>query len=184
MREDSLREYWNIRNRSAQNQYRRRRFSTYTLTLIGSKLLVGKFIQFPLFRGDAHPSQAVQILLEQWLTHKQTPEYQRERQRARQIRADRTCLSAQILEAQKKLNLGRHLDELVLDEEVNFFTLSEEHQELVQEYNKGKLSRFLKDLQDQRTPKYSGVNAAIDGREFTISSSSHSGNTMALPSLE
>ena len=142
------------------------------------------FFFFLLFRGDAHPSQAVQILLEQWLQHKQTPEYQRERQRATQIRAARTRLSAQIFEAQKKFNLGRHLDELVLDEKANFFTLSEEHQELVQDYNKGKLSRVLKDLQDQRTPKYSGVNAAIGSREFSTSSSSHSGNTMALPSLE
>ena len=184
MREDSLREYRNIRNRGEQNQYRRKRFSTYTLTLIGNKVLVGKFIQFPLFRGDAHPSQAVQILLEQWLQHKQTPEYQRERQRSRQIRADRTRLSAQILEAQKKFNLGRHLDGLVFYSKADFFTLSEEHQELVQDYNKGKLSRVLKDLQDQRTPKYSGVNAAIGSREFSTSSSSHSGNTMALPSLE
>ena len=113
MREDSLREYRNIRNRGARNQYRRCRFNTYELTLIGNKVLVRKFIQFPLFRGDAHPSQAVQILLEQWLQHKRTPEYQREIQRATQIRAARTRLSKQIFEAQKKFNLGRHLDGLV-----------------------------------------------------------------------
>ena len=108
----------------------------------------------------------------------------RKKRKTTQIRAARTRLSVQIFEAQKKFNLGRHLDGLVFYGKADFFTLSEEHQDLVQDYNKGKLSRVLKDLQDQRTPKYSGVNAAIGSREFSISSSSHSGNTMPLPALE
>ena len=91
----------------------------------------------------------------------------------------------QICEAQKKFNLGRHLDGLVYHGKPGFFfTLSEEQQELVEDYNKGKLSRALEDLQNQRTPKYRGVSAAIDSREFTNSSSLHLGNTMALPALE
>ena len=89
--------------------------------------------------------------------HKKSDTYKAAVERSKKRASDHSRLSKQIWERTKVLSKGKALSKSA--EEGNFYNLSSEEQQLVEDYDYGRLDKSLRSLVAQRAPVYRGVGA-------------------------
>ena len=132
-------------HRQEQHQLGKRAFSAYLFQTFGSKLLIHQFIQFPL-TSAAQPVKQFEDLLEAWEEYKDSPEHQKAVQRSEKQQRGVKRLNQQVWDAKNNLERGRVLAFDVLQTRARFLDLSYEDQELVENFNCGKLAKTVESL--------------------------------------
>ena len=163
--------------KGAAQQLGKTAFSTYLFQLSGSKFLLHKLIQLPIlpqctmvqYSGSAEPPAALYLLgpvLMKCVTdlqeHKKSDTYKAAVERSKKRASDDSRLSKQIWEQTKVLSKAKALSKSA--EEGHFWNLSSEEQQLVEDYDCGRLDKSLRSLVAQRAPVYRGVGASVESR--------------------
>ena len=94
--------------------------------------------------------------------YKKTDEYKAAVARSKKRSSDRSRLSKQIWEQSQQLSKAKALSTRA--GKGQFFDLSWEEQQLVEDYDCGRLERSLQRLLSQRAPIYRGIGASVKGR--------------------
>ena len=180
MNPETLIEYNQLMDRGKNNaaqQLGKTAFSAYLFQLSGSKFLLHKLIQLPIlaqcnmvqFPRSAEPPAALYPLgpvLMKCVTdlqeHKKSDTYKAAVERSKKRASDDSRLSKQIWEQTKVLSKAKALSKSA--EEGNFYNLSSEEQQLVEDYDCGRLDKSLRSLVAQRAPVYRGVGASVESR--------------------
>ena len=151
-------------------------FSTYLFHLSGSKFLLHKLIQLPIlpqitmvqYPGSAEPPAELHPIgpvLMKCVTdlqeHKETDAYKAAVEQSKKRASDESRLSKQIWEQTKVLSTAKALSKSAF--EGHFYNLSSEEQQLVEDYDCGRLEN-LRSLVAQRAPVYRGVGASVESR--------------------
>ena len=161
----------------AAQQLGKTAFSTYLFQLSGSKFLLHKLIQLPILPqctmvqdpGSAEPPAALCPLgpvLMKCVTdlqeHKKSDKYKAAVERSKKRASDDSRLSKQIWEQTKVLSKGKALSKSA--KKGHFWNLSSKEQQLVEDYDCGRLDKSLRSLVAQRAPVYRGVGASVESR--------------------
>ena len=80
--------------------------------------------------------------------------------RSKKRASDESRLSKQIWEQTKVLSKAKALSKSA--EEGHFYNLSSEEQQLVEDFDCGRLGKSLRNLMAQRAPVYRGVGASVE----------------------
>ena len=94
--------------------------------------------------------------------HKKSDTYKAAVERSKKRASDDSRLSKQIWEQTKVLSKAKALSKSA--EEGHFWNLSSEEQQLVEDYDCGRLDKSLRSLVAQRAPVYRGVSASVESR--------------------
>ena len=168
MNEDNLPIYHDLRWRKPNKaqQMAKKAWSTYKFHLAGSKFLLHKLIQLPIVaqcsaNSSASAEQPASLMkcISDLQEHMKTDEYKTAVERSQRRANDHRRLSKQIWEASQWLSKGKVLS--MKAQNGQFWELYKWEQELVEEYDGGKLERSLQNLVNQRAPIYRGIGASV-----------------------
>ena len=134
--------------------------------MAGSKFLLHKLIQLPIIaQCSANPSDSAEQraslmkCINDLHEHMKTAEYKAAVERSQKRANNHRRLSKQIWEASQRLAKGKVLSMKALNGQ--FWELNKWEQQLVEDYDGGKLERSLKSLLNQRAPIYRGIGASV-----------------------
>lgn len=111
-------------------------------------------------------ASALNILINAYEEHKKSKQYVQTLRQSTQHQEGQRRLSGQVWRAQYNCTQGRKLLESVLDDEVDFFQLPAWQQQLLEDYNCGRLARALDEVLKQKAFKqqpYRGVGTETVG---------------------
>ena len=145
-------------------------FSTFLQQLSGCKFLLRKLIALPIIAertGVAQPGtvEEPEILREltlEWTDYKNSPEHQKAIQKS-QPRGEQERLSIRLRRAETWYKQGGKLSRLVLDKIVNFFNLSEDERQMVEDYDVRRSAKVLDDLlkEKRESQPYRGAGVVL-----------------------
>ena len=147
----------------------KRLFNVFKHHVSGCNYLLRKLIQLPIIaQCNATPSDSAEQpaslmkCINDWQEHKKTDEYKAAVARSKKRSSDRSRLSKQIWEQSQELSKAKALSTRA--GKGQFFDLSWEEQQLVEDYDCGRLERSLQRLLSKRAPIYRGIGASVKGR--------------------
>ena len=121
------------------------------------------------YRGGAEPPAALYSLgralmkcVSDLQEHKKSDTYKAAVERSKKRASDDSRLSKQIWEKTKVLSKAKALSKKAA--EGHLYNLSSEEQQLVEDYDCGRLGKSLRSLVAQRAPVYRGVGASVESR--------------------
>ena len=94
--------------------------------------------------------------------HTKSDTYKAAVERSKKRASDDSRLSKQISEQTKVLSKAKALSERA--EQGQYYDLSLEEQQLVEDYDCGRLEKLLRSLVDKRAPVYRGVGASVESK--------------------
>jgi len=176
MRPSTLTEYRKmkeLRQNQQAHQLGKQAFSSYIFQISGCKFLLHKLIELPLISamiedGSAEQSTAIALnmLINAYEEHKKSKQYAQTLRQSTQHQDGQRRLSGQVWWAQYNLTQGVKLAASVLDDEVDFLQLPAWQQQLLEDYDCGRLARALDEVLKQKAFKqqpYRGVGTETVG---------------------
>jgi hypothetical protein len=145
-------------------------FSTFLQHLSGCKFLLRRLIASPLLAegaGVAQPGaignpQILRELTQEWADHKNSEEHKNAIKMS-QPRRDQERLSKRLHQAQVRCKQGARLLHLVLDNSVDWCALSEDEQQMVEDYESRRSTKILDDLfkEKREAQPYRGAGVVL-----------------------
>ncbi len=181
MRPSTLTEYRKMkewRQNQQAHQLGKQAFSSYIFQISGCKFLLHKLIELPLISASLLPHEdedgsaeqptaiALNMLINAYEEHKKSKQYVQTLRQSTQHQEGQRRLSGQVWRAQYNCTQGRKLSESVLDDEVDFLQLPVWQQQLLEDYDCGRLARALDEVLKQKAFKqqpYRGVGTETVG---------------------
>ena len=156
-------------------------FNAYKFQLAGSHFLLHKLIQLPIIAqckatssDSAEQPASLMKCINDLRKHMKTDEYKDAVKRSEQQAKNHRRLSKRIWDANWWLAQGKDLSMRAKNGE--FWDMWKWQQDLVEDYDYGKLESWLKMLLDQRTPIYRGIGASASSAVHPAASSSSAGH--------
>ena len=163
MQYGTLATYNNHKDQQAAHQIAHRAFHTYLFHLSGNKFLLHKLLELPLIRAPqrARPRHSLSTeradmlnnLFVSYDMHKQDDAYKTAVARNEEHRADQLRLSSQIWWAQYNYSQGQRLSDSVAGGTCNFFELTPEERQMVEDFDGGRADRRLETVLDMKARK-------------------------------
>ena len=145
-------------------------FSTFLQQLSGCKFLLRRLIASPLLAegaGVAQPGavenpQTLRDLTQEWIAHKNSEEHNKAVQSS-QPRRDQEKLSKRLHQAQVWCKQGAKLCRKVMDNSVDWCDLSENQQQMVEDYEARRSTKILDDLfkEKREAQPYRGAGVVL-----------------------
>ena len=176
MNEKNLKIYYDLQRSHSHEaqQMGKRLFNVFQHDVSGCKYLLRKLIQLPIIaQCNATPSDSAEQLasimtwIEEFRVHMESVDHKAAVEQSRKKAEDHQSLSKRICEAQWKVGCGKALSQRAKNGD--FDKLRKWEQNLVEEYDVGRLERKLKELLHQQTPIYKGFGVSV---QPTVSPSS------------
>jgi len=152
---------------SRAQQFGKSRFNTYLFHLACEKFLLHKLIQLPILAqcndrkgGAAQPASLIKCIkdLEQ---HKKSPQYLAAVRRSQRRGDEHRRLSKQIWHETQKHAKGAKLSQQAKD--CHYSDLNAADKKILEDYDCGRLSSSLRQLQSLKTMSYKGIGASVQG---------------------
>ena len=149
-------------------------FNNYLQNISGCKFLLRKLIQLPIIAqcnapasDSAEQPASITTWINEFRVHMESAEYRKAVEQSRQKAEDHQRLSKRICEAQWRVGCGKELSQRALNGD--WEKLQKWEQDMVEDYDGGRLEKQLKELLHQKTPRYRGFGVSV---QPTVSSSS------------
>ena len=158
--------YWSLmqERRQKAHQFAKSRFATYQFHISGCRFLLQKLIELPIVRvGSAarpasSPSAAIKDLIMAFELHKQTKEYKDAVMKSEKRMDNQERTSRRLWWARYDLERGNTLAEQRDAGSLEYFDLSCEDQDRVENYDCGRAEKILCSLQAAKSPVYRGTH--------------------------